>query len=200
MAGQRRRLRSYALHQTAITANGINVVVEDFEARLVVAAGEPLLERSPCRRWWRRPVRGDRSWSRRPIPSDTRDDRAPCCRVGGTGGCRRVSPKARPVFHSPRSRPRAGKMEHGPQQHRSMTVREHEAVSIGPDRILRIEAHHAIPDRIDQRRECHRRTGMSRFRLLHGVDGERADRVDAQLIKACVGRGCSLGQTLMDFS
>ena len=85
-----------------------------------------------------------------------------------------------------------GKMERGPQQHRSMTVREHEAISIWPDRILRVEAQHAIPDRVDQRRECHRRAGMSGFGLLHGVDGERADGVDAQLIKLVSVKGCSL--------
>ena len=31
-----------------------------------------------------------------------------------------------------------------------MAVREHEAIAIGPDRILRIEAHDPIPQRVDQ--------------------------------------------------
>src|SRR5262249_57943356 len=42
MTGQRRRFGPDALHQTAISTNGIDVVVEDLEAGSVVAAGEPL--------------------------------------------------------------------------------------------------------------------------------------------------------------
>src|SRR5262249_41159357 len=43
MAGQRCRFGRNTLHQAAITANGIDVVVEDLETGLVVTAGEPLL-------------------------------------------------------------------------------------------------------------------------------------------------------------
>src|SRR5262249_60651865 len=64
-----------------------------------------------------------------------------------------------------------------------MAVREDEAIAIGPDRILRIEAQDAIPDRIDQWRERHRRAGGSGFGLLHRVDRKRANGVDAQLIE-----------------
>ena len=64
-----------------------------------------------------------------------------------------------------------------------MAVREDEAITIGPDRILRIEAQYAIPDRVDQRRESHRRAGVSGFGLLHRVDRKRANGVDAQLIE-----------------
>src|SRR5262249_1862496 len=42
MAGQRSRFRSHALHQAAVTANYINVVIEDFEVRSVEMTGEPL--------------------------------------------------------------------------------------------------------------------------------------------------------------
>src|SRR5262245_51836219 len=37
------RFRRNAFHQTAIAANSVDVVVEDLEARLIVAAGEKLL-------------------------------------------------------------------------------------------------------------------------------------------------------------
>src|SRR5262245_42372824 len=43
MTRQRRRLRSHAFHEAAITANRINFVVEHVEARPVEPAGEPLL-------------------------------------------------------------------------------------------------------------------------------------------------------------
>jgi hypothetical protein len=42
MAGQRGRLRANPFHQAAVAADRIDVIVEDVEARLVVAAGEPL--------------------------------------------------------------------------------------------------------------------------------------------------------------
>ena len=62
--------------------------------------------------------------------------------------------------------PGPGEMEHGPEQHGGMAVGEHEPVAIGPDRILGIELHHAIPERVNQRRERHRRAGMPGFGLL----------------------------------
>ena len=86
----------------------------------------------------------------------------------------------------------AGQMQHRPQQHRGMAVGQHEAVAIRPDRILRIEAHDPVPQRVDQRRQRHRRAGMARLRLLDGVDGQRADRVDRQLIELFVGHGLQL--------
>src|SRR5260221_7384146 len=62
-----------------------------------------------------------------------------------------------------------------------MTVRQHETVAIGPDWILRIEPHHAIPNRVDEGRQSHRCAGVSGLGLLDGIHGERADGVDRQL-------------------
>ena len=42
MAGERGRLRADALHQAAVAADRVDVVVEEVEARPVVAAGQPL--------------------------------------------------------------------------------------------------------------------------------------------------------------
>src|SRR5262249_12548717 len=72
---------------------------------------------------------------------------------------------------------RSGEMERRPEQHRSMSIREYEAITVGPDRIFRIESQHAIPDRIHQRRQGHWRTGMSRLSLLHRVDREGTNGV-----------------------
>src|SRR5215472_3954035 len=79
----------------------------------------------------------------------------------------------------------AGEMERRPEQHGGMAVRKHEAIAIGPDRVLRIKFERTIPYRIDQRRERHWRSGVSGVGLLHGIDGEGANRVDAQLIEFC---------------
>src|SRR5215510_1793898 len=43
MTGERCRFRRYALHQTTVSTNGVDVVVENLEARFIEAAGEPLL-------------------------------------------------------------------------------------------------------------------------------------------------------------
>ena len=43
MAGERRRFRPDAFHQAAVAAHRVDVVVEDVEAGLVVARGEPSL-------------------------------------------------------------------------------------------------------------------------------------------------------------
>src|SRR5436309_10177978 len=85
----------------------------------------------------------------------------------------------------------AGEMEHGPEQHRGVTVREHEPIAIGPDGILGIEPHHAVPERVDQRCERHRSAGVSGPGLLDRIDREGADRVDAQLIELRVRHGFS---------
>src|SRR5215470_11690383 len=77
----------------------------------------------------------------------------------------------------------AGKMERRPEQHRSMAIRQHEAITIGPDWVLRIEFEDTIPYRIDKRRERHGRSRVSGVGLLHGIDREGANRVDAQLIE-----------------
>ena len=72
----------------------------------------------------------------------------------------------------------AGEMGHGPEQHRGVTIREYEPVAVRPDPILGIETHHAVPKRVDQRREGHRRSRVSGLRLLDRIDRERPDRVD----------------------
>src|SRR3989442_6750392 len=65
---------------------------------------------------------------------------------------------------------RLSQMERGPEQHRGVTVRQHKAIAIGPDRILRIETEYAVPDGIDEWGKRHRRTRMSGFRLLNGIN------------------------------
>ena len=81
----------------------------------------------------------------------------------------------------------SGQIQHGPEQHRGMAVGQHKAVAAGPDGVLGVEAHDPVPDRVDQRRQRHRRAGMARLRLLDRIDGQRADRVDRQLVEFFLG-------------
>jgi hypothetical protein len=77
----------------------------------------------------------------------------------------------------------AGEKEHRPQQHRGMTVGEQEPIAVRPDRILRIEPHDPVPERVDQRRQRHRRPRMPGIGLLDRVDRQRANAIDRQLIQ-----------------
>ena len=58
----------------------------------------------------------------------------------------------------------AGEMQHRIEQHRGVAVGQHEAVAIGPDRIVRIEAQEMLPQRVNHRRQGHRRAGMAGIR------------------------------------
>src|ERR1700746_2438870 len=81
----------------------------------------------------------------------------------------------------------AAEVEHGPQQHRGMSVGQYEPIATRPNGILRIETHHSVPERIDQRRQCHRRSRMPRFGLLDCVHRQRANAIDRQLIQLRTG-------------
>ena len=179
MGGQRRRFRRNALHHAAISANGINVVIEDLEPGPVVTGGEPLLSDGHSH------ARGNAlaEWSGRCL-----DARNPV--VLGVAWCFAVElAKAANVVERHRGLSQSfvvgihrlclREVEHRPEQHRGVTVREHEPIAIGPDGILRIEAHDAVPDGVDQRGERHRRAGVPGFGLLDRVNRKSANRIDA---------------------
>ena len=76
----------------------------------------------------------------------------------------------------------AGKVKRGVEEHRSVSGGKNEAVSIGPQWISRIVIQKIVPQLIHHGSETHRRTGMSRISLLHGVNGKSADGIDTELI------------------
>ena len=167
---QRRRLRGHTFHEAAIAANGVNVVIEHLEAWPVEVIGKPLFRdrhADAC---------GD-SLSER---SGRGFDAGHPVILGVTRRLAVELAEPADIIERHRRLPqrfivrvhssRTTQMERGPEQHRSMAVRQHEAVSIWPDRILRIKMQHSVPDCIDQRCECHRRTGVSRLGLLDCID------------------------------
>ena len=192
MTGERGGLGADAFHQAAVAADRIDVVVEDVEAGVVVAVGQPLscnghadahrhalAERAGCRFDARDPVifRMPRRFAAElaemfdVVERHRRLADGFVLRIHGLG---------------------AGQIEYGPQQHRSVAVGQHEAVAIGPDWVLRIEAQDLVPNRVDQRRQRHRRAGMTGVRLLDGVDRQRADRIDRELVELFVGHATQL--------
>ena len=74
-------------------------------------------------------------------------------------------------------------MQHGVQQHGGVAVGKHEAVAIQPGGIGGIIAQKFLPQAIGDRRQSHRRARMARVGLLHGVDGQSSNRVNAQRVQ-----------------
>src|SRR5258708_11205801 len=83
-------------------------------------------------------------------------------------------------------RSHARQVKDGPEQHGSVSIRENESITVRPNRIERVEAHHTIPKGVDQRRECHRCAWVSRLGRLNRVNGEGADGVDGELFSFLV--------------
>src|SRR5215510_2417552 len=69
-----------------------------------------------------------------------------------------------------------GKMEHRPAQHRGMAVRKHESIAVEPDRVLRIEAHDPVPDRIFLLSDSHPREWLSRLGFLDLTNPDTPNR------------------------
>jgi len=64
-----------------------------------------------------------------------------------------------------------------------MPVREHEAIAVRPQRIGRIVTQKSLPQRVSNRREPHRRARMPGIRLLHRINRQRADGIDAEKVQ-----------------
>ena len=185
--GQRGSLRGNTLHQAAIAADGVDLVIEDLEAWPVVAIGEPLFGSGHSHaRGYSLPERARSSLHAGDpavlgMPGRSAVELAEVADV--IERHRRLSePLVFPVHGT-----RTSEMQNGPEQHGCVAVGEHEAVAIGPDGVLRIELHHTIRKRVDERRERHGSAGMSGFGLLHGINRQSADGIDRELSNLSVG-------------
>src|SRR5215470_2197718 len=74
-------------------------------------------------------------------------------------------------------------MQQAVQQCRAMPRGQHEAVAIGPVRIVRVVLEPARPQHVGHRCGAERHARVPAVRLLHHVDGKEADRVDALAVK-----------------
>ena len=190
MAGQRRRLAGDALHQIAVAANRVDVVIEQRETRpIVMRAEEPRRDRhadTVAAALAERPGGGLDAGGMAVFRMPGRDavELAEIFDVI-EAHCGKIS-DALPV-----DAPHLGQVQQRIEQHRGMAGRQHEAVAVGPQRIGRVVAQKLLPQRIGDRRNAHRRAGMARLRLLHGVDGQCADGIDTQPVdvRMRIGRG-----------
>ena len=83
----------------------------------------------------------------------------------------------------------AGEVQQAVEQHRRVPGRQHEAVAVGPRRIGGIVLQNAVPEHVRHQAGAHRRARVPRVRLLHRVDRQRADRVDAEFVERSVSIG-----------
>src|SRR5215831_18602038 len=142
MASERRRFGSYALHHAAIATDRVDIVVKDLEVGTIVPISEPHLGNGHA------DAVGDPLSKRSSRCFDTRNQvvlgmtwslASQLAKVTNIVERNRGLPKSF-VFGIHRSR--ASEVKHRPQQHRSMSVRQHEPISVRPNRILRVEAHY----------------------------------------------------------
>ena len=187
VAGQGGSLGRDSLHQATVAADDINAVVEDVESWSIIALGEPLLrDRHADARGHPLAQRaGGRLDPRHPVVFGV--PRRPAVELAEAadvvkGDCRLAKPFVIRVHC-----PGPGQVKDGPKEHGGMPIGEHEAVAVGPDRILRVEAQHVVPKCIDQGRQRHRGAGVSGVGLLHGIYGQGTDGVGRQLIQLLVG-------------
>ena len=179
VAGDRRGLLRHTLHQVAVRADREDAVVDDLVVGAVVALGEvalrdrhadavrePLAER-PRRRLDPR---------RQEVLGMPRRDRAPLA-------------EALELLHR---QVVAGQVERRVLEDAGVPGREDEAVAVRPFGVGRIVPQVLGVDRVGDRRERHRRTGVAGAGLLHGVHRQAADRVDRKVPNLGVSHGLRL--------
>jgi hypothetical protein len=63
------------------------------------------------------------------------------------------------------------------EKHGAVAVRQHEPVAVRPGRIGWIMPQMAAPQNLGNVRHAHRRAGVARLRLLHGVNRQEPQRI-----------------------
>ncbi|OIQ68027.1 hypothetical protein GALL_503870 [mine drainage metagenome] len=71
----------------------------------------------------------------------------------------------------------AGEVQQGVDQHRTVTVGQHEAVAVGPMRIGRVVVHVVAPQHLGDVGHAHRRAGVTGLGGFDPVDGKKTDGV-----------------------
>jgi hypothetical protein len=163
-ARQRAYLVGDSLHQAAIAAERIGVVVDDGEAGAVEFIGKELLrERHADRIRHSLAERAGRGLNtQREVV------------LGVTRGLAAQLPERLQVLDLEGV---AGQIKQGIQQHRAVPVGQHEAVAIDPARVARVVPEEAPPQDLGDVRHAHGHARVARIRPLHGVHGQCADGV-----------------------
>ena len=185
VAGDRRRLGGHALHQVAVAAQHVGVVVEDDMVRTVVAGGKPL--------------RGDRHADRVAAAlaqgAGSRLDAGGHVVLGVAGTHAVELAELLDLVERHGRRPTraadAGEVDQRVEKHRRVAAGEHEAVAIGPGGVSRVVSQEVLPHGEGDRRQGHRGARMTALGGLDGVHREGADRIDGEAVEVGGGHGSS---------
>jgi hypothetical protein len=183
VAGQRRGLARDPLHHAAVAGKRVDVVVEQLEAGTVEVGGLPLGGDGHA----------DRGGDALPERAGRRLDAARPAVLGMARAAGLELAEALEILERDGGladdlvrgvdRTDAGEVEHRVEQRRGVPSRQHEAVAVGPDRVVGVVAQVALPQLVGDGRHGHGRSGVAGARLLDGVHGERADGGDRQLVE-----------------
>ena len=170
MAGQCCGLVRNSFHHVAVGADRIHAVIDDLVLGLIEVSRQPALGDGHAHR------------VRDPLPQRSGGrlyaGREVVLRMPGALGA-----KLAEALDLGERKVIAGQVQHRVEQHGGVSGGEHHAVAIRPVRIRRAIPQDAVPQHVGHRSQSHRGSRMSAVRLLHGVDGERANGVYAQLVE-----------------
>ena len=166
----RRRFRRHALHQVAVTADAVDLVVDDL-------VSGPVEERPQV-------FSGDGHTHRIAEALAQRTGRGLNARgqqVLGMAGSP-TAPLAKLLVVVQRE-VIAGQVQQAVKQHATVARREDGAVSVRPVRLPRVVPEESRPQDVGHSRSAHGQSGMARVRLLDRVHGKTTDGVDRELVE-----------------
>ena len=167
MTSDRGRFSGDSLHQIAVRADAVHVVVDQAVAD---SRREHLLrERNPDRVRDALPERPRRRFDSRRV-----------AKFRVTGSFRVQLPELLQVVDGDVE---AGQVQERVEQHRPMPGAQHEPVTVRPAGILRVEAQMTGPQHVCHRRGAHRHAGVPAVGVFHGVHGQKTDGVDGLLLQ-----------------
>jgi hypothetical protein len=167
LPSDRGRFLAEPLHQVAVRADHIGVVVDDLLPRPVEALRQEAL--------------GDRHAHRvrEALPQRAGGDLDPR-RVPALWVPRRARAPLTELRQVLEAQVEAAQVQQRVLQHARVARAQDETVAIGPSRVRRVRMQEAPEDHVPQRRQRHRRARVPRVRFLHAVHRQRANRVDRQ--------------------
>ena len=179
MSGQRRYLVRDALHQVAIRADGVDAVIDDLVLAPIEVGRKPALgdghADGVCDALSQGPRRG-LDTGREVVLGMARALRAQLAKALDFGEREIVS----------------GQVQHGIEQHGSVSGGEKHAVAVRPMRVRGAMPEEAVPEHVSHRGQPHGSARMSAIRLLDGINGESSDGIDAELVDCRGIGGCEL--------
>ena len=187
VAGEAGGLGGDAFHHVAVAAEGVDVVVEEVEAGLVVVGPKPLAGRGHA-------DAGGHALAERPGggldaagPAVFGVARALAVELAELLEVVQGQRGLGEVFVLGADRLHAGQVDHRVEEHRGVADREDEAVAVRPDRVGRVEPEELLPERVGDRGHRHRGARVARVGRLDSVHGQGLDRADATQVEVVLG-------------